>query len=799
MQRTWLWGHDTERAALLLDFAPPGGPFDPAPADGDVVRGRARVLPGRDAAARDLLDEPGALKDAPGFFGVGGVGGRAGGGRGRRSPRTRGWTSFRSRWRARSPTWTWSAPRTARCRCGGLSARGGGCSRSRRAAGVRVRAVGRRGAASAGRGRRGADGGAVMNTSIEEVGSPPRGGEVTKVAVSEVRRTRRRRRRGNELSLCEGFVALELGRARRGGADRDGPAARRGRRAWGSRRRAGRAERRGPAARVGGGVDGRAAGRARGPGRRGRSSRPRPIRGRCARPRPAGGWTCCSRCASWSRSGSALAEAAGVRPPPELVPALLDYAEGRPERAGAPCAPRPGRSGAGSPPASRAGRTCSPVDEARWNDCGGPRRTCCGGAAPRTRTRRARCSRPRGPRRRGRTARRSWRSSRPGCPTPTSRCWRPRWPTAASPSATSPRRCCAAAAVGVRGAGRRRGAGAAAGGGRRDRGHAAGSARAPVGAAQRAARGRAALHLGPRDGLPARRRRPRPGRARRLGGGGAAPARRRVGAGAGTCSSCCRTPKPRPAPRPPRTRSAPRSRSSGRGGGSCRRRWSPRSSATARAARAGDDSFVGYRIDPTLDVEPLRELGGRDIGRLCDVAAIRAAMLSRVRMTELLRPHAEQLFAEELQALERADDRPRPPQLAAVAVGRHDLRARRRGGRRHDHAEVRRPPPARRARRRDARDRSRAAPARRPGHGQDVAVRAPRARRSPATRTLIVQGTAGTPEESLRYGWNYARLLAEGPIARRARARARCSARWATASSPASRSSRGSRPTCRTR
>src|SRR4051794_7193471 len=29
--------------------------------------------------------------------------------------------------------------------------------------------------------------------------------------------------------------------------------------------------------------------------------------------------------------------------------------------------------------------------------------------------------------------------------------------------------------------------------------------------------------------------------------------------------------------------------------------------------------------------------------------------------------------------------------------------------------------------------------------------------------TLVVQGTAGTAEESLRYGWNYARLLAEGP------------------------------------
>ena len=31
------------------------------------------------------------------------------------------------------------------------------------------------------------------------------------------------------------------------------------------------------------------------------------------------------------------------------------------------------------------------------------------------------------------------------------------------------------------------------------------------------------------------------------------------------------------------------------------------------------------------------------------------------------------------------------------------------------------------------------------------------------TSALAVQGTAGTQEESLRYGWNYARLLAEGP------------------------------------
>ena len=34
--------------------------------------------------------------------------------------------------------------------------------------------------------------------------------------------------------------------------------------------------------------------------------------------------------------------------------------------------------------------------------------------------------------------------------------------------------------------------------------------------------------------------------------------------------------------------------------------------------------------------------------------------------------------------------------------------------------------------------------------------------------TLVVQGTAGTAEEALRYGWNYARLLAEGPTRARA-------------------------------
>jgi MoxR-like ATPase len=29
--------------------------------------------------------------------------------------------------------------------------------------------------------------------------------------------------------------------------------------------------------------------------------------------------------------------------------------------------------------------------------------------------------------------------------------------------------------------------------------------------------------------------------------------------------------------------------------------------------------------------------------------------------------------------------------------------------------------------------------------------------------TLLIQGTAGTGEEAIRYGWNYAKLLSEGP------------------------------------
>ena len=65
--------------------------------------------------------------------------------------------------------------------------------------------------------------------------------------------------------------------------------------------------------------------------------------------------------------------------------------------------------------------------------------------------------------------------------------------------------------------------------------------------------------------------------------------------------------------------------------------------------------------------------------------------------------------------------------------------------------------------------------------------------------TLLVQGTAGTAEEAIRYGWNYARLLAEGPSPRRAGAEPGDAGDARRARSPGSRSSPASRPTCRTR
>ena len=67
------------------------------------------------------------------------------------------------------------------------------------------------------------------------------------------------------------------------------------------------------------------------------------------------------------------------------------------------------------------------------------------------------------------------------------------------------------------------------------------------------------------------------------------------------------------------------------------------------------------------------------------------------------------------------------------------------------------------------------------------------------TSGLVVQGTAGTTEDQLRYGWNYALLLAQGPSRRGAGALAGAGRDAAGARSPGSRRSPAACPRCRTR
>jgi MoxR-like ATPase len=127
--------------------------------------------------------------------------------------------------------------------------------------------------------------------------------------------------------------------------------------------------------------------------------------------------------------------------------------------------------------------------------------------------------------------------------------------------------------------------------------------------------------------------------------------------------------------------------------------------------------------------------------------------------TPLLRPHAEQLYAEELQALERIDDRPKPPNwrlspwaVVTYVLGDGDSITPKYVGRRRL-VEL--------AVATLATDRALLLLGV-PGTAKTWLSEHLAAAIS-GDSTLIVQGTAGTPEEALRYGWNYARLLAEGP------------------------------------
>jgi MoxR-like ATPases len=129
----------------------------------------------------------------------------------------------------------------------------------------------------------------------------------------------------------------------------------------------------------------------------------------------------------------------------------------------------------------------------------------------------------------------------------------------------------------------------------------------------------------------------------------------------------------------------------------------------------------------------------------------------------LLRLHAEQQFADELAALRAMDDRQRPPgwQLSPWGVKTYLL-----GGTLPDGTEISakyigRPRLIEIAIATLATDRALLLYGT-PGTAKTWVAEHLSAAIS-GTSTLLIQGTAGTDESALRYGWNYARLLAEGP------------------------------------
>ena len=133
--------------------------------------------------------------------------------------------------------------------------------------------------------------------------------------------------------------------------------------------------------------------------------------------------------------------------------------------------------------------------------------------------------------------------------------------------------------------------------------------------------------------------------------------------------------------------------------------------------------------------------------------------------TSLLRPHAEAADAAELEALGRLDDKPRPPQwrLSPWAVVDYLM-----GGTLSDGTVVQ--PKYIGSRRLMEVAVATLATDRAllllgvPGTAKSW-VSEHLAAAISGRSTLLVQGTSGTPEEAIRYGWNYARLLAEGPSA----------------------------------
>jgi MoxR-like ATPase len=132
-------------------------------------------------------------------------------------------------------------------------------------------------------------------------------------------------------------------------------------------------------------------------------------------------------------------------------------------------------------------------------------------------------------------------------------------------------------------------------------------------------------------------------------------------------------------------------------------------------------------------------------------------------MSTLLRQHAEQLFAHELEELKKSDSDKRPPNwnLSPQGVVTYIL-----GGKLKNGFEV---TPKYIGNRRLIEIAVATLTTDRalllyglPGTAKSWVSEHLSAAIS-GSSTLIVQGTAGTGEEAIRYGWNYARLLAEGP------------------------------------
>ncbi len=131
-------------------------------------------------------------------------------------------------------------------------------------------------------------------------------------------------------------------------------------------------------------------------------------------------------------------------------------------------------------------------------------------------------------------------------------------------------------------------------------------------------------------------------------------------------------------------------------------------------------------------------------------------------MSQELRQHAEQEFAIELEALKKLDDKPKPPNwklspwaviqyLMGGKVGKLEIKPKYIGSQRLMEIAVATL----------ATDRALLLLGV-PGTAKSW-VSEHLAAAISGDSTLLVQGTAGTSEEAIRYGWNYAELLSKGP------------------------------------